>query len=346
VRVGASGLLESVVDLASGREIVPAGAAAGLLQLHRDTPTKWDAWDLDDSYRRTVEDLTAVDEIRAATVRDSLGREVPAVVVVRSFGGSTVTQTVSLAADRAAVDLDLDIDWHERRKLLKLAFPLDLLSDRATSEIQFGHVHRPTHVNTSWDAARFETVAHRWVHVGEPGFGVAVVNDATYGHDITRDRTAEGSPATVVRLSLLRAPLFPDPDADQGRHRLAVSLVVGAGVAEAVEAGYALNTPVRRLTGGSAITPLVSIDDPTVVVETVKAADDGSGDVIVRLYEALGGRVEATLRADFAATGVTRTDLLERPIEQVRIDSVVGPESSTARLELRPFEIATLRFTR
>ncbi|PPG58485.1 alpha-mannosidase [Rathayibacter sp. AY1C7] len=346
VRIGASGLLESVVDLASGREVVPAGAAAGLLQLHRDTPNKWDAWDLDDNYRRTVEDLVGVDSVRAGTVNDPLGREVPAVVITRSFGGSTVVQTVSLQIGRAAVDLDLDIDWHERRKLLKLAFPLDLLSDRATSEIQFGHVHRPTHVNTTWDAARFETVAHRWVHVGEPGFGVAVVNDSTYGHDITRDRAAAGTPTTTVRLSLLRAPLFPDPDADQGRHRLAVSLVVGAELPDAVEAGYALNTPVRRLTGAAPVAPLVSIDDPSVIVEAVKAADDGSGDVIVRLYESLGRRAAATLRAAFAVRAVTRTDLMERPTEQVRIESSVEAESADVRLELRPFEIATVRLAR
>ncbi|MUK00479.1 alpha-mannosidase [Vibrio cholerae] len=346
VRVGVTGLLESVVELASGREVVPSGAAAGFLQLHRDVPTKWDAWDLDDNYRRTFENLVNVEDIRSEVVRDGLGREVPAIVVVRRFGASTVSQTISLPADRPVVDFDFDIDWHERRKMLKLAFPLDLLSDRATSEIQFGHVHRPTHVNTTWDAARFETVAHRWVHVGEPGFGVAIANNSTYGHDITRERTIEGSPATTVRLSLLRAPLFPDPDADQGRHRLAVSLVVGAGIPEAVEAGYVLNTPVRRFTGGSAVNPLVSVDKPSVVVEAIKAADDGSGDVIVRLYESLGQRVQADIRADFVANAVTRTDLMERPVDQVRIDSVIDGQTLTARVELRPFEIVTLRFAR
>jgi alpha-mannosidase len=346
VRVGRTGLLESVLDLTSGREVVPSGTNAGLLQLHRDTPTKWDAWDIDDHYRRNVEDLVEADSIRPEVITDSVGREVPALVAVRSFGDSTVTQTISLPVGRAAVDFDLDIDWHERRKLLKFAFPLDLLSDRATSEIQFGHVHRPTHMNTSWDAARFETVAHRWVHVGEPGFGVAIANDSTYGHDITRDRTPDGSPATTVRLSLLRAPLFPDPDADQGRHRLAVSLVVGAGVADAVEAGYALNIPVRRLTGRSAVAPLVTVGDTSVVVEAVKAADDRSGDVIVRLYESLGRRVSATVRADFVVTAVTRTDLMERPIDQVRIDTAIETGAASVVLELRPFEIVTLRFAR
>ena len=132
----------------------------------------------------------------------------------------------------AAVEIVTDVDWHDRQKLLKLAFPLDVHADRATSEIQFGHVHRPTHANTSWDAARFETCAHRWVHVGEPGYGVAVANDATYGHDIARNGRT-----TTVRLSLLRAPLFPDPDADQGTHRFAVTLRAGATIGDGAIVG-------------------------------------------------------------------------------------------------------------
>ena len=134
-----------------------------------------------------------------------------AVRVHRRFGASTVQQTVTLDAGAARVDIETEVDWHERQKLLKLAFPLDVHADRAASETQFGHVHRPTHTNTSWDAARFEICAHRWVHVGEPGYGVAVANDATYGHDVGRVTRDDGGTTTTVRLSLLRAPLFPRP---------------------------------------------------------------------------------------------------------------------------------------
>ncbi|MFP3786328.1 glycoside hydrolase family 38 C-terminal domain-containing protein, partial [Burkholderia sp. SIMBA_024] len=114
-------------------------------------------------------------------------------------------------------DLDFDIDWHERRHLLKLAFPLDVHADRSAAETQFGHVFRPTHTNTSWDAARFEISAHRWIHVAEPGYGVAIANESTYGHDVSRTTRADGGSTTTVRLSLLRAPVFPDPEADLGR---------------------------------------------------------------------------------------------------------------------------------
>ena len=206
--IDAHGLLFSLIDAATGREAM--SAPGNLLQLHRDIPNHWEAWDIDSFYRRDVTDLV---DVEAVTIDDD------AVVVRRAFGDSTITQRISLRADSPALDIENDIDWHERQKLLKLAFPFDVHADRSAAETQFGHVFRPTHANTSWDAAKFEICAHRWVHVGEPDYGVAVANDSTYGHDITR-LTADsggttpgtaptGTAGTVVRLSLLRAPPLP-----------------------------------------------------------------------------------------------------------------------------------------
>jgi alpha-mannosidase len=232
------------------------------------------------------------------------------------------------------------VDWHERQRLLKLAFPLDVHADRAASEIQFGHVHRPIHTNTSWDVARFETCAHRFVHVAETGYGSAVTNDCTYGHDVTRTPRAGGGSATTVRLSLLRAPLYPDPESDQGEHRMRCALVVGATIGDAVREGYRINLPVRGRTGAGPVDPLVTVDDPAVVVEAVKLAEDRGGDVVVRLYEAHGGRVRTRLHTAFDVAGVTETDLLERPLAEPRS---LGAD---AALELRPFQIVTLRLRR
>jgi len=337
VSVDRGGLIRSILDLGADREVVPAGAAANLLQLHRDTPTKWDAWDIDEHYRRNTTDLTDVESIEV--VKDALH-------VTRRFGASRVTQRIRLADDAPTIDIGTEIDWHERQKLLKLAFPLDLHTDRAASETQFGHVYRATHTNTSWDAARFETVAHRWVHVGENDYGVAVANDSTYGHDITRGKTeGRASTTTTVRLSLLRGPLFPDPDADQGAHTMNVSLRVGATIPDAVREGYRANLPLRTVNGveGVDVEPLITVDGQAIVVEAVKLAEDGSGDVVVRLYEAHGTRARGTVTASFTVTAVTETDLLE---QDVPLSSVQDTDGPTATLELRPFQLVTLRFAR
>ena len=340
VRVDARGLIVSILDLVAERELVPEGRAAGLLQLHRDVPNRWDAWDIDRTYQRTTTDLVEAVSVGSVDAADGGGLR-----VVRRFGDSSLVQTITLAPDAARVDLGFTIDWHERQKLLKLAFPLDVHADTAASEIQFGHLNRPTHANTSWDSARFETVAHRWVHVGEAGYGVAVSNDSTYGHDITRKSSGVRGSTTDVRLSLLRAPLFPDPDADQGEHVLNVSVAVGAGIPEAVAEGYRRNLPLRVVEGVGAepVEPLVTVDHPAVVVEAVKLAEDGSGDVVVRLYEAYGSRARGRLTAGFDVTDVVETDLLERPVDPAALRAVDGP---VAELELRPFQLVTLRLSR
>ncbi|MFE4949129.1 alpha-mannosidase [Leifsonia sp. NPDC056665] len=328
VTVDAEGLIPSIVELATGREVVPAGTRANLLQLFRDTPTQWDAWDVDIEYRLAGEDLTRVESLEvAAETPESVSLR-----LVRRFGASTVTQTLTLAAGSPALDIETHVDWHERQRMLKLGFPVDVHTTSARSEIQFGHIERPTHTNTSWDVARFETSAHRWVHVAEPGFGVGVANDATYGHDITRHEREGGGTYSLVRQTLLRAPLFPDPEADQGEHTLRSSLVVG-GVDAAIETGYRLNLPLRP--AAASIEPLVASSSAGVVVETVKLAEDGSGDVVVRLYEAHGSRASTTLAVGFPYERIERTDLLER---------VTGDAGRT--LALRPFELVTLRFVR
>ncbi|KFF59829.1 alpha-mannosidase [Cryobacterium sp. MLB-32] len=341
VTIDAHGLFSSVRDLVAEREVIPAGARGNLLQLHRDTPTQWDAWDIDEHYRRTVVDVTTADSVEV--VLDTPARV--GVRVTRSVGDSRIVQEITLDAGSPAIDVHLAIDWHERQKLLKLAFPLDVHADRAASEIQFGHVYRPTHSNTSWDSARFETCAHRWVHVGEAGYGVAVANDSTYGHDIDRATDAFGRTSTTVRLSLLRAPLYPDPTSDQGTHAMRVSLRVGAGIPDAVAEGYRLNLPLRVVEGvaSTSVEPMLRVDNPAVVVEAVKLAEDRSGDVIVRVYEAHGSRARATVIRSFAAADAYETDLLERRIVPATVVSVDG---ATVSLELRPFQLVTLRFPR
>ena len=335
VVIDARGLLVSLVDLSTGRDAVPAGEPGNVLQLFRDTPTQWDAWDLDEHYQRTGVELLDADSVEL--VSQDAGHA--SVRVIRSFGTSTVSQDLTLVGDQATLDIVTTVDWHERQKLLKLAFPLDVHADRAASEIQFGHIYRPTHVNTSWDAARFETCAHRWVFVGEPGFGVAVANDSTYGHDIGRCTRAGGGTTTTVRESLLRAPTFPDPTADQGVHVLRTSVSITADVVGAAEQGYRVNLPLREVSG-AAVEPVVTSTCASIVVEAVKLAEDPSGDVIVRLYEARGSRATGAVQFGFPVGKIVETDILERTVEAV---AVTAPAENGVQLSVRAFQIVTLR---
>ncbi|MFE0462206.1 alpha-mannosidase [Kitasatospora sp. NPDC058965] len=337
VEIDDRGLVVSAYDHTVGREAVAPGSAANLLQLHPDFPNQWDAWDVDAFYRNTGRDLVDV---------ASLGVDGTAVRIERVFGESTVTQLLSVPDGVPRLDIDTEVDWHERERFLKLAFPLDVKADRYASETQFGHAFRPTHQNTSWEWAKFEACNHRFVHVDEPGWGVAIVNDATYGHDVTRTvRTADAGTTTTVRASLLRAPRYPDPETDQGVHRFRHALVPGA-IGDAVREGYRANLPERRVTGaGRPVAPLVTVDQDAVVVSAVKLADDRSGDLVVRLYEAHGGRAFAavSVAGAFAVDRAVPTDLLERPLADA---DPVATEESTVHLQLRPFQLVTLRFPR
>lgn len=165
----------------------------------------WDAWDVDEFYRNTVTDLTDAAEVVA--------EDDNSVRIVRSFGASRVTQVLSLAPGERRLLIDTEVDWHETEKFLKLAFPLDVHAERYASETQFGHFHRPTHTNTSWESAKFEACNHRFVHLEEPGWGVAVVNDSTYGHDVTRTVRSEGDngTTTTVRVSSSAPRASPTP---------------------------------------------------------------------------------------------------------------------------------------
>ncbi|QHC24227.1 alpha-mannosidase [Streptomyces sp. GS7] len=344
VEIDGRGLVVSAYDRTAGREAVAPGTAANLLQLHPDFPNMWDAWDVDSFYRNVATDLTDADEVALAEASP----DAATVRVVRAFGDSRVVQSLTLARGQRRLDVDTEVDWRETEKFLKVAFPLDVHAERYAAETQFGHLYRPTHTNTSWEAAKFEACAHRFVHVEEPGWGVALVNDATYGHDVTRTVRENGDAGgrgttTTVRLSLLRAPRFPDPETDQGSHRFRYALVPGAAIGDAVREGHRINLPERRLTGAGAVAPLVAVGNDATVVTAVKLADDRSGDVVVRLHEAHGGRAGTALTTGFPLAGAVTTDLLERPTDD---GPALEQAGNTVRLALRPFQIVTLRLSR
>ncbi|GAA1877980.1 alpha-mannosidase [Lapillicoccus jejuensis] len=329
-RLDAQGHVVSLVDRRTGRDAIAPGEKGNELLVFRDTPNQWDAWDVDKAYERMPLDVVATTGVEV---------DGDTVVVRRTVSASTVVQRVRLSPDGGALEIETEVDWHEKQKLLKLAFVLDVHAETSASEIQFGHVRRATHTNTSWDMARFEISGHRWVRVDEPGFGVTLANDRVYGRDVTRRPREGGGLVSVVRESLLRAPLFPDPHADQGTHVFRHALRVGE-LLEGVAEGYRLNLPSRTVDGAAvdALEPLVAVEGEGIVVEAVKLAEDGSGDVVVRLYEARGTRARGRVVPGFDAGTATRTDLLERAWPEQPADAL--------ELDLRAFELVTLRLPR
>ncbi|MBK5305455.1 MAG: alpha-mannosidase [Frankiaceae bacterium] len=321
-----TGHLSSVQDLRTGREVL--AGPGNVLQLHEDQPRYWDAWDVE---RRDLDAPTSLEVVDRIDVL-AAGPLMASLRVTRGHGASTYTQTVSLHAGSGLVRCDLEIDWHERHRLLKVAFPVAVRAASASYEIQFGHLQRPTHRNTSWDRARFEVCAQRWADLSEGGFGVALLNTNKNGYDV------HGS---VLRLSLLRASTWPDPDADQGRHEVTWALLPHAGDlvdADVPGAARAFHRPLR-LAAGRPVDPvvLVSSSDSGVVVETVKPADDGAG-IVVRLYEAHGGQRRSLLRFGLPVSAVVPVDLHERPI--------APPVPMTGEgfpVKLAAFEVMTLR---
>lgn len=331
VELNRAGDITRIYDKVNGREVLPPGAVANQFQAHEDRPLNWDAWDVDIFLRDKLwlaEPATSITVVEAGPLRAT-------VEIKRRILNSEYTQRISLQHNRGQIDITTDIDWRERAIFLKVAFPVDVLSPKATYEIQWGNTERPTHWNTSWDWARFETCAQKWVDLSEGGYGVSVLNDCKYGHDIKDN---------VIRISLLRGPGSPDPTADLGKHTFSYSILPHAGGwnEATVQAAYALNDPliVRRGKGqgtqGEVASSLVSCDAPNVIIETVKRAEDGDG-VIVRLYETQRRRGTITLTTGFPLRAAVRTNLLEAE------KRALGVEGNTVRYDIRPFEIVTLR---
>jgi alpha-mannosidase len=259
--------------------------------------------------------------------------------VQRRILHSDYVQRIALRYNSARLDFDTTITWHERHILLKVAFPVDVLSPVATYDIQWGNTQRPTHRNTSWDWARFETCAHKWVDLSEGNYGVSLLNDCKYGHDIQDN---------VIRLSLLRSPTIPDPDADQGEQKFVYSLFPHAGSwgVDTVREAYALNEPLiaRRLHMSTQTLPadresvmaFFSCSAQNFVIETLKRAEDGQG-LILRGYECQRQRGPVTLTTGFALQQAWRTNILEKPQQPLAV------EHNRVTLFVKPYEIVTLR---
>jgi alpha-mannosidase len=325
------GRVTSFLDKRHDRECIEPGAKGNQFVLFEDKPHQWDAWEIDTYHlekRRNVGTVKKITQVESSPLRASFELE------FEISPTCSLTQRISLTAESPRLDFDSNVTWNETEQFLKVEFPLALRCDHATYEIQFGHLRRPTHFNTSWDMARFEVSAHRWADLSEPNFGVALLNDSKYGY------ACHGN---VLRLSLLRAPKSPDAFADMGKHHFRYALYphedgpqLGGVVAEAA----AFNQPLSiSLTSAAPQSKsFFSVDNSAVVLDTVKKAED-SDDIVVRLYESQGAHQTATLTVSQPLKKATKVDLLETGNESVRAGK------NKIKLALRPFELVTLKLS-
>ncbi len=322
------GEIVSLVDRADGRETL--AGRGNVIKLYKDVPSKFDAWDIDSMVYDTPVELG---ETPATFEVVAQGPLVGILRLTRRIGNSTLTQDVTLRAGSARIDFVTTLHWHERHRLLKVGFDADVHATEAIHEIQFGHLRRPNHANRQADADQFEVCNHKWTALADAGRGFAVLNDSKYGVNVV---------GHTINLTLMRAPLGPDGRADNGTHRFTYTATAWTGGwadSPLVREGYDLNIPVRTRRGDGGMRSVLATDAPGVVVEAVKRAADGSGDVIIRLYEAHGTAESCTLMIDLPATEASETDMLERNGRPLRMtDGAVA-------LAFRPFEIKTLRLT-
>ena len=323
-----AGQLSRIFDLREDREVLAPGECGNMLQVFEDKPKMYDAWDIDLYYQ---EKMQVIRDLRSTRLLEC-GPLAAVLEFTWSYMDSTIIQKVKVYAGSARIDFETVADWHEQHQLLKAAFPVAVRATEATYDIQFGNVKRPTHWNTSWDYARFESVGHQWADLSERGYGVSLLNDCKYGYDI-KDHT--------LRLSLIKSATSPDRLADQGEHRFTYALLPHKGdwsAARTVQEAWALNNPLRAAAGAYAAgsgRSLITCDAPNIAIDAVKMAEDGSG-CIVRLHEYTGTRCSVKLSSDYSAVSWQACDLMERPLE---LEAVSGP---SVKLDFKPYEINTV----
>ncbi|MCL4508486.1 MAG: glycosyl hydrolase-related protein [Chloroflexi bacterium] len=322
-----AGELISLVDKETGREVLTGPGNS--FRMFKDVPTEWDAWDIDSMYVQAPVELSNESTLAV----ENNGPLLASLSLKRKLHNSTVTQRISLRRGSRRLEFATEVEWNERHKLLKVAFPIQIKAHEALHEVQFGHLARPTHQSRQFDADRFEVSNQRWTALVEEGRGVGVLNDCKYGVSVT-----DG----CISLTLLKSPLAPDMTADQGHQEFTYALYVWNGTlldSALVREGYELNCPVLVREGTAGEMSLLSVDAPNVILDTVKAAEDGSGDLIARFYESKRTSTSCLVHFGFPVADVEETNMLEEAQGSERITPIHGEVA----LQLRPFEVKTLR---
>ncbi len=323
----AFGTLKSAFDKEVQTEILSTEKPGNLLDLYEDRPANWDAWDIDIYYENQLVEhakLISQEWISQGPVRQGIAQKF-------TIGNSTIIQKIYLASNSKRLDFETEVNWQEDHKMLRVSFTINVHTDSATFEIQYGHVKRSNHRNTSWDMARFEQVGHRFADLSDRDYGVALLNDCKYGYKILDN---------VLDLNLLRAPTMPDPSADRGMHTFTYSLlphrhemINSVVFSEAAQ----LNQPPALFTGyaGQFRRPF-SLDTEEVILEVIKKAEREDA-IVLRLFEPKGRKIKVNLKFDLVIQKIYEADLMENNLKQVDLSN------GNIELEFMPFEIKTIK---
>jgi alpha-mannosidase len=315
------GALLSLVEKGSSREAL--AAPGNRLELYDDLPVAFDAWDVDPAHLRTRRDAPPFESYEVVTE--------PPLRAELAFDRPGFRQVVRLDAGSRRLEFRCEVEWRERHTMLKVCFPLAVRAPTATYEMPFGYAERPTHYSTSWDRARYEVPGHRFADLSEHGFGVALLTDSKYGYSCHGNE---------LRISLLRSPTSPDPEADQGRQEFAYAVLPHVGgwreggvLAEA----HRFNAPLRW-TDGAPDGSFAAVDDPNLVLDTIKRAEDSDA-LVLRLYEAHGARGTARLRLGLPFASARLANALEEDGEPLDVQdgAVVVP--------YRPHQLLTMKIS-
>ena len=321
------GTIGSIFDKKAGRETVSDSGSANRLVIFRD---EGDAWDFDISYHSMPEELLRLTG-RAASA------EGPEVVMhsAYSYGKSTFTQDVRIMSGSPVVEFDTKVDWQENAKMLKTIFDVDVFAENVTCDIQFGSIKRPTHDSTSFDFAKYEICAQKWVDLSSRDYGVAMLNDCKYGHKVK-----DG----VMEMTLLRSTQYPGENADIGEQIFKYAIYPHQGdecAAGVAKKGYEFNVPMVMMKPDAKnkdlppSSSLIMIENENIIVEAIKKAEDGNG-LVIRMYERFGANAAARVKLDFNFKTAYLTDLMEKNIHQL------DTKDNVLCIPFKPFEIITV----
>ncbi|MFW5667630.1 MAG: alpha-mannosidase [Acetivibrio ethanolgignens] len=323
------GLFTSIYDKENQRETLQRGKTANLFRMYEDKPIYYDNWDIDIYYSEKYWDVDSVTHMEWT----ELGLVRATLEIERRISNSLIRQKIHFYAKSRRIDFDTYVDWKEHQHLLKVHFPVDIHTDEATFDIQFGNLTRKVHTNTSWDMARFESCGQKWMDLSEGHYGVSLLNDCKYGHSVKDSDMA---------LTLIKSGIEPNKTADQEEHFFMYALyphAEGWRQAKTVEEAYKLNYPAYAHQGGKGYERMsaVSVDKTNVMIETVKLAEDENG-IILRLYEFENSLTRAHIRLNFGGIGeIMECNLIEEELERIPV------EGDGFSVTLKPYEIKTYR---